>query len=441
MEVKVVSSKIVKPRYADGAARPDTTEHVPSSVFDKITYHIQMAIIYAFKAPAPSTEEIERGLAQVLAVYRLFAGQVRAGPDGAPGVLLNDHGARLVEARVNGATLVEFAPPKPSPVVLQLHPDLEGDVQEVVQVQLTRFACGSLAVGFSANHAVADGHATSDFLVAWGRAARGLDISGPSPPPPPHNHPDLFRPRDPPVVNFEHRGVEYYRPSPSNPKQGEGGHHGADNVVIHKAHFTKDFIAGLRAKASEGRGRPFSRFETTLAHLWRTMTRARGLSPGETSTIRISVDGRRRLSAPPGYFGNLVLWAFPRSTVGDLLSRPLKHAAQTIHDAVARLDGAYFQSLVDFASSGAVEREGLEKTAVLKDVLCPDLEVDSWLTFPFYELDFGAGSPSYFMPSYFPTEGMLFLVPSYLGDGSVDAFVPIFQHNLDAFKQCCYSMD
>jgi hypothetical protein len=440
MEVKVVSSKLVKPSYPKDAPRPDTGEHVPSSVFDKITYHIQMAIIYAFSAPAPSTADIERGLAEVLGVYRLFAGQVRAGPDGAPGVLLNDHGARLVEACVD-ASLADVAPPKPSPVVLLLHPDLEGEIEEVVQVQLTRFACGSLAVGFTANHAVADGHATSDFLVAWGRAARGLAVG----PLPPHHRPDLFRPRDPPAVEFEHRGVEYYRPRPSstntaaaNEKHGETRH----GVVIHKAHFTKDFVAGLRAKASEGRGRPFSRFETVLAHVWRTMTRARGLgNPHQASTIRISIDGRRRLEAPAGYFGNLVLWAFPRATVGDLLNRPLKHTAQAIHDAVARVDGAYFRSLVDLASSGAVEREGLAKTAVLKDVLCPDLEVDSWLTFPFYELDFGAGSPSYFMPSYFPTEGMLFLVPSYLGDGSVDAFVPVFEHNLDAFKQCCYSMD
>jgi hypothetical protein len=267
MEVKAVSTKLVKPLYPDGAAPQDTTEHVPSSVFDKLTYHIQMAIIYAFSAPAPSTADIERGLADVLAVYRLFAGQVGAGPDGAPGVLLNDHGARLVEACVD-ATLADVAPNKPTPEILKLHPDLDRELEEVVQVQLTRFACGSLAVGFTANHAVADGHATSDFLVAWGRAARGLDVRGGQSLPPPHNHPDLFRPRDPPLVEFEHRSVEYHHPAPTIDKHG---HHGADNVVIHRAHFTKDFIARLRAKASEGRGRPFSRFETTLAHLWRTM--------------------------------------------------------------------------------------------------------------------------------------------------------------------------
>jgi hypothetical protein len=66
--------------------------------------------------------------------------------------------------------------------------------------------------------------------------------------------------------------------------------------------------------------------------------------------------------------------------------------------------------------------------------------VDSWLTFPFCELNFGTGNPTYFMPSYYPSEGTLYLVPSF-GDGSVDAFVPVFKYNLEAFKECCYAME
>ncbi|EAZ09943.1 hypothetical protein OsI_32242 [Oryza sativa Indica Group] len=437
MEVKVLSSKLVKPAYNGGVAAAPDVEYIPLSIFDKVTYKMQMAIIYAFPPPAPSTAAIEKGLAAVLAQYRAFAGQLGESPDGEAAVVLNDRGARLVEAAVD-ADLVDMAPAKPTPELLRLHPDLEGELQEVVLLQLTRFRCGSLAVGFTSNHVVADGHATSNFLVAWGRATRGLPMGAP----PVHHHAALFKPRPSPHVEHDHRNREYYLPSAGDDSHGHGDGGAADNIVIHKAHFTKDFIAGLRAAASEGRGRPFSRFETILAHLWRTMTRARGLSPDEASTIRLSVDGRHRLGAPAEYFGNLVLWAFPRATVGDLLTRPLKHAAQVIHDEVARVDGAYFRSFLDFALSGAGgDKEGLAPSAVLKDVLCPNAEVDSWLTFPFYELDFGTGSPTYFMPSYFPTEGMLFLVPSYLGDGSVDAFVPVFNHNLEAFKECCYSME
>ncbi|CAN6211411.1 unnamed protein product [Urochloa humidicola] len=439
MEVKVLSSKLVRPAYNAGTAHPAADEYIPLSIFDRVTYKMQMAIIYAFPPPAPSPAAIEKGLAAVLAEYRAFAGQLGEAPDGTPAVLLNDRGARFVEAEVD-ADLVDMAPAKPTPELLRLHPDLEEELQEVVLLQLTRFRCGSLAIGFTSNHVAADGHATSNFLVAWGRATRGL----PTGLPPVYHQAGLFKPRASPRVDFDHRSREYTRlPSPAGGEEehGHGGGAAAENIVIHKAHFTKDFIATLRGRASEGRGRPFSRFETILAHLWRTMTRARGLSPEETSQIRLSVDGRHRLGLPAEYFGNLVLWAFPTATVADLLGRPLRHAAQVIHDEVARVDGGYFRSFVDFASSGAAEREGLEPSAVCKDVLCPNVEVDSWLTFPFYELDFGTGSPTYFMPSYFPTEGMLFLVPSYIGDGSVDAFVPVFQHNLEAFKECCYAME
>jgi hypothetical protein len=433
MEVKVLSSKLVKPAYSAGTDAPAADEYIPLSMFERVTYQMQMAIIYAFAPPAPTTAAIEKGLAAVLAQYRAFAGQLGAAPDGTPALLLNDRGARLVEAAVD-ADLVNLAPAKPTPELLRLHPDLEQELEEVVLLQLTRFRCGSLAVGFTSNHVVADGHATSNFLVAWGRATRGFELGAP----PVYHHEGLFKPRSSPRVEHDHRNREYYLPSPSEKQHGHG--EGVENIVIHKAHFTKDFIAGLRGKASESRGRPFSRFETILAHLWRTMARARGLNPDETSTIRLSVDGRHRLGLPAEYFGNLVLWAFPTATVADLLDRPLKHAAQVIHDEVARVDGGYFRSFIDFASSGTVEREGLAPSAVLKDVLCPNVEVDSWLTFPFYDLDFGTGAPTYFMPSYFPTEGMLFLVPSYFGDGSVDAFVPVFQHDLQAFKECCYSM-
>jgi len=74
-------------------------------------------------------------------------------------------------------------------------------------------------------------------------------------------------------------------------------------------------------------------------------------------------------------------------------------------------------------------------------VLSPDIEVDSWLRIPFYDLDFGGGRPCFFMPSYLPVEGLLILVPSGHGDGSVDAYVPLFRRDMDAFKTCCYSLD
>ncbi|XP_057953857.1 putrescine hydroxycinnamoyltransferase-like [Malania oleifera] len=189
--------------------------------------------------------------------------------------------------------------------------------------------------------------------------------------------------------------------------------------------------------------KPYSTFESLVGHLWRVITKARDLGGFETTCIRISVNGRTRLNpkVPSEYFGNLVLWAFPSSRVKDLLREPLPYAAKLIHDTVAKVNNNYFRSFIDFATYKVEEEELVPTANMNKSILCPNLEVDSWLRFPFYDLDFGSGCPYIFMPSYFPTEGMMFLLPSFLGDGSIDAFIPLFDDSLASFKQNCYSID
>ncbi|KAK1299472.1 Agmatine coumaroyltransferase-2 [Acorus calamus] len=443
MKVKKQISKLVKPNYEgkDLYTTSSNYNNVPRalSIFDTLTFDTHIAIIYAYRPPNPSNSTIEKGLAKALAEYREWAGRLGEDTHGKPVILLNDKGVRFVESTVD-CTLEEFMPFKqPSSTLLTLHPPLEeGGVEELVQVQLTRFTCGSLAVGFTSHHLVADGQATSDFLVAWGRATRGVHLG----PLPTHDR-TIFRPRDPPQIDFEHRGVEY-EPMMMKPP---GVHADCDpDVIVQKTHYTKEFLMKLKSKASSaGAPKPYSTFESLLAHLWRATTKARRLSASETTQVRISVNGRSRLG--PGtvsneYFGNLVLWAFPRSQVKRLVSEPIQYAAKLIHEAIAKVDGDYFRSFIDFANSGAVEKEGLVTTAdMTKLVLCPDLEVDSWLRLPFYDLDFGGGCPDLFMPSYSPVEGMLFFVPSFVGDGSIDVYVPLHQKNMTIFKHICYNVD
>ncbi|OAY76784.1 Agmatine coumaroyltransferase-2 [Ananas comosus] len=437
MKVVVESSRIIKPAHnADHIHPPLTiTQHIPLSVFDKVTFDTHIAVIYAFRPPTPPNSMIEEGLAKVLAEYREYAGRFGEDSEGNRVILLNDEGVRFVEASVD-TTLSNAMPFKPSPSLLDFHPSADG-VEELLLVQLTRFTCGSLVLGFSSHHIIADGHATSNFLVSWGLASRGLSIS----PLPLHDRTSLFVPCQPPQLEFEHRGVEFKSKKSrdsnmENPLKNE--------VVIHKAHFTKEFLSKLKATASVGRDQPYTTFQCLVAHLWRIVTKARGLNGCETTHVRIAVDGRRRMipAVPDGYSGNLVLWAFPRANVRELMKRPLQYAADLIRTEVAKVEDSYLKSFIDFSSSGAVEEEGLMPTADADEmVLCPNLEVDSWTRFPFYNLDFGGGSPYYFVPSYLPVEGLLILLPSFIGDGSIDAFVPLFHHNLDSFKLCCYSMD
>ncbi|VFQ67217.1 unnamed protein product [Cuscuta campestris] len=442
MKVKIESTRIVKPLYE--GIPPSKTTHIPLSVFDRVSFDAQVAIIYAYCPPTPPNAAIELGLRKTLSVYREWAGRLGKDHDkGKPVILLNDEGVKFVEA-VAGTTLSEVMPLRPCASLLELHPSLK-NVTELVQVQLTRFTCGSLVVGFTSHHLVADGNATSNFLVAWGKACRGLMAK----PLPLHDR-TIFVPRNPPRVEYQHIGAEYVpKPMQNKDRIPHEDTTLLEDIVVHKVHFTLEFLAKLKVNASSdnnnNNNKPYSTFESLMAHLWRVVTRARNLGGFESTHIRIAVDGRARLNpkVPNDYFGNLVLWAFPTSKVKDLLREPLPYAAKLIHDAVAKVNDNYFKSFIDFASSRAVEEGGgLVPTADPDElVLRPNLEVDSWLRFPFYDLDFGTGCPFIFMPSFCPIEGLIFLLPSFIGDGSIDAFIPLFHDNLAVFNQICHSLD
>ncbi|KAG8043826.1 hypothetical protein GUJ93_ZPchr0458g22314 [Zizania palustris] len=439
MKITVQSSKAVKPAYGSGEVTPVATgDVVPLSVFDKVNFDTYISVIYAFRPPAPANAVLEAGLAKALVEYPEWAGRLGVDDDGNRVILLNDEGARFVEATAD-VTLESVMPLKPTSLVLSLHPSGDDGAVELMLIQVTRFACGSLVVGFTTQHIVADGRATNNFFLAWSQATRGAAID----PVPVHDRVSFFTPRDKPHVEFEHRGVEF-KPYDEKVDVDECEHAGDDEVVINKVHLSREFISKLKSQASAGAHRPYSTLQCVVAHLWRCMTKARGLNGSESTSVCIAVDGRARMCppVPEGYTGNVVLWARPTTTARDLVNKPLKHAVELINREVTRISDSYFKSFIDFANSGAVEKEHLVASADAAEmVLSPHVEVDSWLRIPFYDLDFGAGRPFFFMPSYLPVEGLLILLPSFFGDGSVDAYVPLFSHDMDVFKNCCYSLD
>ncbi|THU68336.1 hypothetical protein C4D60_Mb08t02850 [Musa balbisiana] len=448
--VRVESSKLVKPSYE--GEPPSTDLCIPLSVFDKINYKVHGAVIYAFRPPTPPNTDIEKGLVTALSEHREWAGRLHEDARGEPVILLNDAGARFIEASSDDV-LDRAVIHEPSTALLPLHPWVKG-VEELLQVQLTRFACGTLVVGFTSHHWVADGHSMSKFIVAWGLATRGLPMD----PLPLHGRGAFFIPRNPPRVEFEHRGVEFTARKAfdtegavaqaddivSTAKKAfdtEDDVAKEDDIVFHKAHFSREFLEMLKAKASLGADRRYNTFESLMAHLWRVVSVARGVDERITSGIRISVNGRARLRppVPDEYLGNLVLWAFPRVKVGELVNRPLQFAAALIHQETARMDDGYFRSLIDFASLEDVKDEALEGAAEANyRVMNPNLEVHNLARFPFWDLDFGSGKPFMFMPCYVPVEGMMFLVPSPTRDGSMDVYVALLKHNVASFKQLCH---
>ncbi|KAF8673334.1 hypothetical protein HU200_048893 [Digitaria exilis] len=402
MKIAVESSKAVKPKYGNGGAPSMAADTVKLTVLDKVNFDQYISTLYFFSpqtAKAPPKAILEQGISKTLAVHREWAGRFGLDANGDPAILLNDEGVRFVEATADVA-LGTIMPVEPTPELLSLYPSDDG-ADELMLVQVTRFACGSLVVAVNGNHLVSDGYGRCSFMTAWANATRGVGI-------PLHNRmtSSIFMPRNPARIEFEHRGIEFK-------EQHANASGGGDKVVVRRVHFSTDMVSELKALASPpGAPRPCSAVKCVVSHLWRCISKARGLDGETPTTLKIAVNGRHRM-----------------------------HHPELISQKVVRVDDAYFRSFIDFASSGVVEKEGLVPAAdPTKIVLCPDVEVNSLVGIPVNDVDFGAGRPFLFMHGYLPQEGLVFITSSSSGDGSIDAEVSLFSGAMDIFKNCCYAI-
>jgi hypothetical protein len=245
MEITVHSSKPVKPDYGGGNSASAAV--VPLSVFDKVNYDEYIFYVYAFHPPAPPNAVLEAALAKTLAEYREWAGRLGVDASGNPAILLNDAGARFGEATADvefgGSTVVLLTT---GPKVLSLYPSCDG-VEELLLVQATRFRCGSLVLGFTMHHKVADGPAMWNFMVAWGQATRGVAID----PVPVHDRTSLFArrrnsPTPPPRIKSSSSTAA---PSSNLAARGRGA-----RVVSSSAPTTRWWYTGCTSAGSGLRG-------------------------------------------------------------------------------------------------------------------------------------------------------------------------------------------
>ncbi|CAM0150545.1 unnamed protein product [Urochloa decumbens] len=205
-------------------------------------------------------------------------------------------------------------------------------------------------------------------------------------------------------------------------------------------HFPEDLITGLKARV----GAPCSTFQCLLAHAWNKVIPVRSVPPGKLTQVRVTVNCRSRASppAPANFFGNMVLWAFPRMHASDLLFSSYATVVGAIREAVAFIDAEYIQSFVDFAETTERGGEKLPSMGLMMGtVLCPDLEVDSWLGFRFHDLDFGCGPSCAFLPPDLPIEGLMFFTPPTVPSSGINLFLVLHNEHVEAFKQICYTMD
>jgi len=405
----------------------------PLTAFDRASTDGYIPAIFAWNAPAPDNTVIVDGLLAAVARYPQLAGRFGIDDRGRKCFHLNDAGVLVVEAQAD-ADLADALVHDVAAHINELYPKADkGRADEpLFQAQLTRYRCGGLVIGTACQHLVADGQSMSFFYTAWATAARTASATLPSPF---TDRETIAVPRSPPAPKFDHRNIEFRGPSHSSYAVLP-----MDRIKNLACHFPEEFVAGLKARV----GGRCSTFQCLLAHAWKKVTEARDLAPEEFTQIRVAVNCRGRADppVPVEYFGNMVLWAFPRMRAREVLSSSYAAVVGAIRDAVARVDAEYIQSFVDFGEAAERDGEELASTAAgLGTAFCPDLEVDSWLGFRFHDLDFGQGPPCAFLPPDLPVEGLMIIVPSCAAKGGVDLFMALDAEHVDAFKQMCSSMD
>ncbi|KAK9155691.1 hypothetical protein Sjap_003171 [Stephania japonica] len=432
MAIGLINNTIIK---SPPSSKPTLPTLVPLTIFDKAAFDLHVAVLYAFRPPMPSNEVMKEALSKVLVYFPHLAGRYATDGRGRTCIALNNAGVRVTETYLP-TTLAEQLPFEPSKDVNHLLPPVEG-IEELLQIQLNRYACGGLVIGQTAHHRVSDGQSMSAFFVAWAKLVRGLDVE----PLPYHDRLAVSVPRNPPIVEFDHRSIEFKQTDiPDTPVPLSS----IQNLSIN---FSNEFINKLKAKVlneNQTGCRRYSTFECLLAHVWKKVTQARELKYDEWTQVRVAVNGRARMKppVPMEFFGNLVLWAYPKLMVKEVLHESHAYIAKKIHDAVTKIDHKYFQSFIDFGEVANQDEKELEATAPeIGNTLCPNLEVDSWMRFQFHELDFGGGGPCAFYPPNIPVEGLLILLPSCQEGGGVDVVMSLLPQHVKLFKQISHSLE
>ncbi|XP_020097742.1 BAHD acyltransferase DCR-like [Ananas comosus] len=197
-------------------------------------------------------------------------------------------------------------------------------------------------------------------------------------------------------------------------------------------HFSREAVARLKARANEECGRgDLSSFQSLTALLWRAVTRARGLAPGQATSCRVAIENRARLRPPLAkeYFGNSIYVVAASATAGELLAQGIGWAAALVNRAVAEHTDTEIR-----AKLGAWMARPFVYT--LREFDENSVMVGSSPRFDMYGCEFGwgravaarSGGANKF-------DGKISMYPGWEGGGSMDVELCLVPENMAALER------
>ncbi|OAY80295.1 Shikimate O-hydroxycinnamoyltransferase [Ananas comosus] len=301
--------------------------------------------------------------------------------------------------------------------------------------RVTFLKCGGMALGFAIHHLAFDGRGASLFIQTFSRIARGADLASL---PPPFFDRTLLRARSPPSVLFDHSDSTAFSDSNANNDNTAAAAAIVSPVVTAHLALSKSQLQSLKSRCGSATGPATPRvstFRAVVAHVWRCACIARGLAGDVQTELYLPVDVRARLvpPLPAGYIGNAGIRTKAVLTVDELISSSFADIAETIQNAVDRVNDDYVRSFIDHldtADANTLSRRG----ALPRTSLC----AISWLGMPMHDADFGWGEPEFMSRAQMYGSGYVYLMSTPGNEGGVSVILGLENESMRLFKKIFY---
>ncbi|KAB2026644.1 hypothetical protein ES319_D06G234900v1 [Gossypium barbadense] len=418
MEISIKESTMVRP----------AEEHTPkgsiwNSNLDLLISRYHVSTVYFYKPNGCSdffdTGRVKEGLSKVLVPFYPIAGRLGYDENGRLEIICNDEGVPFVEAETSSVLEDLVGNGKPNYYTLRVGLD-----QRLCVV--TKFKCGGVCLGVGFQHTLGDGTSAIHFINSWADTARGV-----SPAIAPFIDRTLLRARVRPMPKFHH--IEY---EPSPPLKAVESDLKPSTVSTFK--LTVDQLNALKAKAAaNSSGTKYSSYNILAAHIWRCVSKAMGLSDDQPTKMYFPVDARSKLNPPlpPGYFGNVIFINALITQAGDLNTESFLDTIKRIHEGLKQINDEYLRSALDYIETVSDSSTLVRGSHTFR---CPNLIVNTWMRLPIYEADFGWGRPIHTGPADVVHEGIVYLLPTPINDGSLLLVARLEISHMSCFEKLLY---
>ncbi|CAI9263560.1 unnamed protein product [Lactuca saligna] len=433
-----IFSVSVKQRDIIAATLPVQDHWLQMSNLDLLLPPLDVGVFFCYKRSLPHEESvkiIKKSLAQALAPFYPFAGEVVQNNDGEPELLCNNRGVDFIHAHADmELRRIDLHHPDDS-VERKLVPTKK---RGVLSVQVTELNCGGLVIGCTFDHRIADAYSINMFLIAWAEISQSKQISSL-----PSFRRSMLNPRRPPVMDTFYNTL--FVPLSSLPPPRS--YFPAEPLISRIYYIQAKDINDLQSNSSFNGNPKRSKVVSFIAFLWKIIAEC---DDGfNTCKMGVVVDGRERLNevnfdklslsntnsfSMRNYFGNVLSIPYGEANCGDLKEMPLSRVADMIHEFVGpATTEEHFRGLIDWVELHRPEPAVARIYTKMEENEGEAVVVSSGQRFPVENIDFGWGKP-HFGSYHFPwggQTGYVMPMPSVRKNGDWIVYMHMLEKHLD----------